>query len=212
MKKKIIVSENHFRLLFENDDLSYQEVHIKQLLETGDMNNIEIAVEISKGLNININRIVDEVYGLFLKKLKRPFYNVENIDVVEDLQWLFTHNNLDLYGLYLEVLPKSIGNLTGLFSLNLDYNQLKDLPESIGNLTNLTSLTASNNLLTILPESIGNLVNLEYLKLSHNNGLIFPDSIVNLKNLETLSIESYFEVSKEQIAKIKRLLPNVEIN
>ncbi|MGP5556111.1 hypothetical protein [Psychrobacter celer] len=39
-------------------------------------------------------------------------------------------------------LPKSIGNLSNLKSLNINANHLKSLPESIGNLSSLEKLTS----------------------------------------------------------------------
>ena len=64
-------------------------------------------------------------------------------------------------------LPKTIGKLTQLTSLNLSWcKSLTTLPESIGNLTNLTSLVLKGcESLMALPESIGNLIQLTSLDL-----------------------------------------------
>ncbi len=59
---------------------------------------------------------------------------------------------LDLSGNQLSCLPDSIGNLTNLTELYLNYNfnQLSSLPDSIVNLSNLTYLGLNDNYLTDL--------------------------------------------------------------
>ncbi|MBP5093899.1 MAG: leucine-rich repeat domain-containing protein, partial [Abditibacteriota bacterium] len=64
------------------------------------------------------------------------YYRTENGHVV---------GTLDLRGNNLTSLPESIGNLTNLEFLFLDYNKLTSLPSSIGNLTNLRSLYLGGN-------------------------------------------------------------------
>jgi internalin A len=66
-------------------------------------------------------------------------------------------SELNFYQDCLTNLPNSIGSLTDLIKLYINYNQLSNLPESIGNLANLTVLHISHNQLTSLPNSIGNL-------------------------------------------------------
>ena len=87
-------------------------------------------------------------------------------------------------------LPATIGNLSGLTFLALNWNSLTgDIPSSIGNLTNLTLLDLSFNHLTSIPATIGNLIHLERLELSTNNltGQI-PATLGNLASLKFLTL------------------------
>ena len=95
---------------------------------------------------------------------------------------------LNLQGNNLKSLPKEIGNLTNLEGLYLDTNKLTKLPESIGNLTNLEELYVCDNKLTKLPSSIGNLINLVHLELGDNDLKSIPSSIGNLTKLEYLDL------------------------
>jgi len=106
---------------------------------------------------------------------------------------------LDLYGYLLTVLPKEIGNLKSLTSLNLGLNQLTTLPKEIGNLINLTSLVLSENELTELPKEIGNLTSLASLDLGYNQLTILPKEIGNLTNLTSLELygNKFTELPKE---------------
>ena len=64
---------------------------------------------------------------------------------------------LNLVGKHLSVLPESIGKLTALQKLRLQYIQLTALPGSTGKLTALPELWLEYNQLTELPGSIGKL-------------------------------------------------------
>lgn len=78
-------------------------------------------------------------------------------------------------------LPESIGQLSYIDTLELNYNQLKALPESIVQLQNLLQLGLNGNSLKALPESIGQLSNLTQLGLTGNNLKELPESIGHLR-------------------------------
>mgnify|MGYP001395688742 CR=1 FL=1 len=86
----------------------------------------------------------------------------------------------------LTILPESFGDLTELFSLFLEWNNLTYLPDSFSQLTNLFSLTINNNWLTNLPEDFGNISNLWFLDLGYNQLTSFPQSVCNMTNLDYL--------------------------
>ena len=71
---------------------------------------------------------------------------------------------LDLFGLDLSELPKSVAQLSQLRALSLGRNRLKTLPKSIGQLSQLQTLMLDNNQLAALPESIGQLSQLQSLR------------------------------------------------
>jgi internalin A len=94
--------------------------------------------------------------------------------------------SLDLSGIGLKSLPKSMGQLTGLQGLNLSRNQLTTLPEWLGYLTGLQFLNLSDNWLTSLPKSLSHLRGLRLLDLSNNRLTSLPESLGLLFGLEIL--------------------------
>ena len=86
-------------------------------------------------------------------------------------------------------LPESIGNLTNLIGLHLDFNNISSLPSSMSNLTNLVHLSIGRNALNGhgLPSWVGNLTNLRYLWIKKNRlGGEVPD-LSNLTDLRIIS-------------------------
>eukprot|EP00253_Pinus_taeda_P021417 PITA_21417 len=91
----------------------------------------------------------------------------------------------------LQTLPESIGNLSGLQSLDLrSCSSLQTLPDSVGNLSGLQSLDLrSCSSLQTLPDSVGNLSGLQSLDLSCCYNLqTLPDSVGNLSGLQSLDL------------------------
>merc|ERR1712137_1434069 len=86
-------------------------------------------------------------------------------------------------------IPDSMGQLTNLIKLRLNYNQLTgSIPDSMGQLTNLIKLELNNNQLTgSIPDWMGQLTNLKELELNNNQltGSI-PDWMGQLTNLKEL--------------------------
>jgi len=92
-------------------------------------------------------------------------------------------------------LPPELGDLTGLYVLELNYTGLTgNIPATLGNLKNLNRLSLfSSHLSGPIPPELGNLVNLYLLQLSENelSGPI-PPTLGNLSLLEGLAIELCF--------------------
>ena len=90
-------------------------------------------------------------------------------------------------------LPASLGNLSNLTTLRLEYNHLSgNIPTDLGKLTNLTHLyLAGNQLSGSIPTQLGSLTNLTYLQLSDNqlSGSI-PTQLADLTNLVDLELRS----------------------
>ncbi len=89
-----------------------------------------------------------------------------------------------------DLVPPELGNLAGLYWLNLGKNRLSGpIPPELGGLSNLSDLRLDNNDLTgSVPGGFGELVRVQTMTLSHNPRLSgsLPLSIVALAQLETL--------------------------
>ncbi len=97
---------------------------------------------------------------------------------------------LNLFNLkpQLQLIPRSIGKLTGLEQIILDSNQLRTLPEEIGQLINLVSITLTSNQLVSIPVSIGKLEKLQLINLTKNNLTELPSSMGSLFSLKRLEL------------------------
>ena len=103
-------------------------------------------------------------------------------------------------------LPKSLGQLTQLQSLDLSQNRLTARPESLGQLTQLQSLRLSGNRLTTLPESLGQLKQLQLLDLSDNKLTALPESLGQLTQLQSLRLsENALTTLPESLDQLKQL-------
>lgn len=162
-----------------------------------------------------------DLYNNNLQKLPKSIYmllNLERLDLYDNhIQYLsdsiqnlkklkvlgLNHNNL-------QTLPKNISNLIDLEALFLTENQLKNFPSQICNLSKLKYLYLSGNQLKEIPPEISQLQNLRWLGVGRNQLTTLPKTLADLPHLEWLDI-SQNNLSLEEIEKIKKLLPNVEI-
>lgn len=85
-------------------------------------------------------------------------------------------------------IPKEIGKLTELTSLELGFNGISRIPPEIGNLTKLTFLNLQDNYYTTVPSELGKLKNLIILDLSHGQLESIPAQIGDLSNLTHLKL------------------------
>jgi Leucine-rich repeat (LRR) protein len=169
-----------------------EEQKIYSLLYSGQRANIELALQLGKAADVEIDRAGYREIGEWLLGHHHHFRFSDEIDMIEKLMNL-KEIRFDYYSseIIYEV-PESLGLLYNLRYLNLDnFNlKVKSLPESIGNLINLEGLRIIKLIeLTSLPESIGNLKNLKLLEISGNYNLrILPESLGELNRLEKLTI------------------------
>lgn len=112
---------------------------------------------------------------------------------------------LEFRGWTLTELPKSIGRLKYLQSLDLSGNFMTTLPEKIGNLTHLQVFVGPSDL-KVLPISFGNLKELKELKLDGNKLRTLPESLRNLTQLQSLNLaHNIFSVLPEWIGQLVEL-------
>ena len=99
-------------------------------------------------------------------------------------------SSLDLHGNNLSWdLPPSLGNLSQLQKLSVDWNNITSFPPEIGNLSRLQQLYVNNNQLSSLPPEMGNLFALQDLYLDCNLLTSLPPEIGNLSVLQILNLE-----------------------
>ncbi|MCW7487220.1 leucine-rich repeat domain-containing protein [Leptospira meyeri] len=137
-----------------------------------------------------------------------------NKKVVNAEEWILEHKEdrvLNLSNKEFGVLPTSIGNLTKVEELTLQYDSLKELPKEIGNLKQLKILNLFGNPLQSLPEEIGNLENLEVLLLGRTELREIPLVIGRLQNLKTLALDETKVQLTEADVEVIASLPRLEI-
>lgn len=101
----------------------------------------------------------------------------------ESLGGLSSLEGLDLEFNTIITLPQSIGNLSNLKYLDLSSNEIEYLPDSFFNLNNLKTLGLYNNRISSIQEGIGLLTDLEFINLSFNQIINMPMQICNLENV-----------------------------
>ena len=138
------------------------------------------------------------------KELKKPTGELtkadfEKVDVLE------------LYHNQLTELPKGLEKLTQIRKLYLDYNQLTSVKglEKLTQLTQLEFLELSDNDLTSV-KGLENLMEVTSLGL-YENKLTSVKGLENLSQLEYLSLHDNPDLTKGQIAEIRKALPKCEI-
>ncbi len=96
--------------------------------------------------------------------------------------------SLDLSETQIAALPESIGNNIALKFLDLNRTRIDSLPESIGNLKSLKGLYIRGTRIAELPESIGDLRSLENLDLCDTQIVALPERIGELPNLRKVNL------------------------
>jgi Leucine-rich repeat (LRR) protein len=148
--KKLMISENCFRLLFESDDDYNPEEKVKGLLASGIEENIEMAFTFMDSLNLDKKSILQpfrETYD-FLQKhgklsIRTPF------EVADTIHYMSTQlEELDISRKKIKKIPKL--NLPNLKKLNISENSVKLFPD-LSYIHNLKFLYAVNNRLTSIP-------------------------------------------------------------
>jgi len=110
-------------------------------------------------------------------------------DIVAELCAFTCITKLSLRDNDVMLLPRAIGQLTGLRSLLLSGNRIRQLPDEIGQLKALTTLDLSQNRVNHLTDAVTLLTNLKELYLFDNELTSVPSSIGSLTALETLWLD-----------------------
>ena len=205
---KIIITESQYNLILENEEYLGQ---IMDLIETFDVDNINLAFQIAKGLKIKQSTILEHYKELF--KLFKYVPSVINLKKITSKSTLFVRDNYSkktielLFKLpnvkYIQFSKLNEGDLDNLVSTNKDiYIYSSCEITSIPNLTSVGTLVITSPQFKSLPklkevedelqlnrtsiESLPNLVSVgTYLQLIQTP----IESLPNLKEVRVLYIE-----------------------
>jgi len=153
----------------------------------------------------NLSKIEYPEPWLFIKdchveRLNYNYYNWKflknNQDIhdsfftIKDLNtFLKLHRRYDIRESMINFIPKSIGLLDSLISLNLSGNNINKFPGFIATLKSLETLDLSSNSIQEVPDSIKNLTNLKFLNLTNNNVQnISREIMIFLNSLQIFSL------------------------
>jgi Leucine-rich repeat (LRR) protein len=122
---------------------------------------------------------------------------------------------LDLSKNKITEIPDGIQSLSQLQELHLYDNQLNKVSSKIDELAFLQKLNLAKNQLTTLPDVMSNLGKLANLDLSENAGLDFKKVLNDLgysRSLKKLTLKSNSSAVQGEISKLRKLLPELEID
>lgn len=149
-----------------------------------------------------------------LKRLDLSLNNFGQISAelvkLEGLQYLnLSYNHLGKQS-QIDALPLEISYMDKLTHIDLSYNFLSQLPPGIGLCEKLQWLNLSQNNFEELPVGLYDSLTLEMLDLSHNYFKQLPDDIAVIETLQKLILTGN-PLPHEEIARVKKLLPNTEV-
>jgi len=191
LQNKSNSSEPNFvgKVLDKSEGISeyFYDLLIKMARMGGD--NISKNVYASRLINFGFSDILFEIIGKDVDKIQ--FQN-QNLRKIPDMTKFKNLSSLYLYNVKLEELHDSVSKLKKLNTLSLPNNKLKTIPRGVCYLKNLTSINLVGNNIESLPDELG--------KLDRKNG----GGLIRIAFGKK-------EVSKEILAKARRLLPTTEI-
>jgi len=167
------------------------------------LSRLEAEILINK-LDLRFN--VDDLLNLKLLNL----YNYDIREIPKEMGILTNLTTLDLGSNKIVQIPiDDFGQLTNLKMLDLSDNKINQISSDLlGKLTNLTTLDLSWNYIEEIPEAISILINLEILNLNGNNIKRVPNDLFNkLTNLQELYLENndITQISDELFDKLKNI-------
>lgn len=100
MKKKILLNEEQYRLLFESLDDNEIE-NLKRLIDSGDMDNINLAIKVGKSNGYDVNEYIATEYQPYVNILEKTPYSddLKNKNYIEKIAWVINNLNSINWGL-----------------------------------------------------------------------------------------------------------------
>uniref|UniRef100_A0ACD5X471 Uncharacterized protein n=1 Tax=Avena sativa TaxID=4498 RepID=A0ACD5X471_AVESA len=113
---------------------------------------------------------------------------------------------LEVQGYPIKELPREIGYLQQLHTLRITNTNMKEVPREIGALQKLETLDMSYSYIRELPMEIGNLQQLKSLDMSHTRIKVLPREIGSMHQLKTLDISNtLIKLLPKEIGKLRHL-------
>jgi hypothetical protein len=99
-KKKLMISEQAFIFLFESLDINEIE-NLKRLVDSGDMDNINLAIEVGKSNGYDVNEYIATEYQPYVNILEKTPYSddLKNKNYIEKIVWVINNLNSINWGL-----------------------------------------------------------------------------------------------------------------
>lgn len=200
MKKKILLNEGQYKLLFENDDFSKQLDNLKRLIESGQEENIKLAFEIATGMESYIPNFKLETW-----------YKEQYQELLDFLITKSSKYNILLYkGHWFHTFLKNFQNVLKSDVITFSDKNLVELPKGFEKFQNLTTLILSYNNFSEFPVLLCSMVSIKRINLQYNQISKVPSCIANLKNLEYLDLRDNL-LSEDDYESIGRLNPSATI-
>jgi Leucine-rich repeat (LRR) protein len=199
--------------------MTKEQQKIDDLLKSGTIENINLAITLNKSNNINYD-FSDYIETIEWVRDFRGWLLPEEFDTAElggkiamlgDITGLNIDMDIDvclvskvipnfslfpnleallLKGMDLDTFPQSILSCNKLKSLDYDDNSTSIIPEGLGKLNSLVSLTITCERVTSLPDDIGNLTNLETLSFKGCTITKVPSWIGNFDKVWALNLSN----------------------
>ena len=204
--------------------LSENERKFLQLLHSDQEENINLALEIGKGipeLDIRLyayHKLYEYCFGEPIQELEAKHVIALELDPEGHTFRLpgsgfLRKIRLGLYGVicgepdaHNQNLPIHITFLRGLKILDLKNQSLNNLPKELGRLIELEELYLEENFLKDLPLELNNLQKLHTIDLSNNKLESIPEAITKMKSLERLTLRrNVIQTLPAEIAELKNL-------
>ena len=162
--------------------------------EIGDLKQLK-TLEVTWNQELaELPREVGKLQHLETLRIRQSSIREQAWEIIGTLKKLKT---LDVTWSELSGIPRDIAELRQLKNLDLSFNlRITDLPKEIGKLQNLETLNLEATGITKLPREIGNLQRLQTLYLSHTGITELPREIGNLQHLQALYLNDIEKITK----------------
>eukprot|EP00347_Sterkiella_histriomuscorum_P016750 403351997 len=185
----------------------------QQVSDSGSVGKSSTITQLDLNLSLsNLSRVpIEQMSNQSLRSIDLRNNKINEEGLIPELFQLTNLWKLQLDNNQISQIPDQLHNMTGLRHLTLSQNQLSILPESLFQLKNLEKLDLSQNKFTNLQSQISQITSLKYLYLQGNQITSLPISLSSFKQtLQHLSIEWFMYISPFYEKLVKRNIPGIQ--